>query len=305
MAASYPSASARLDAAVDAPLGAVSWGAVLAGGAAAAALSLILLVLGTGLGLSSLSPYGGHGVGAAALGVSAVVWLMVTQALACGMGGYLAGRLRTRWTAVASDEVFFRDTAHGFLTWAVATLATAALLTSAIGTVVGGAVKAGAAVAGGAATAAVAATVQAGGEGAGPGPVAYFIDSMFRRPAGPAVAGQTEVTEATEAAPVAEVARILAQAGKDKPLAAEDQRYLGQLVAERTGLSPQEAEQRVSDTVGRMQTMAREAEAAARDAAETARKAGITATLWLFVSLLLGAFSASLAATWGGRERDA
>ncbi|HVR50785.1 MAG TPA: hypothetical protein VMS38_13695 [Pseudorhodoferax sp.] len=302
VAASYPSASARLDASVDAPPGAVSWGAVLAGGAAAAALSLILLVLGTGLGLSSLSPYGGHGVGAAALGVSAVVWLMVTQALACGMGGYLAGRLRTRWTAVASDEVFFRDTAHGFLTWAVATLATAALLTSAIGTVVGGAVKAGATVAGGAATAAVAATAQAGGEGAGQGPVAYFIDSMFRRPAGPAMAGQTE---AAEPAPVAEVARILAQAGKDKPLAAEDQRYLGQLVAERTGLSPQEAEQRVSDTVGRMQTMAREAVSAARDAAETARKAGITATLWLFVSLLLGAFSASLAATWGGRERDA
>ncbi|MGC3985270.1 MAG: hypothetical protein QM777_11345 [Pseudorhodoferax sp.] len=306
MAASLPLASTRLEDAVDAPAGAVSWGAILAGGAAAAALSLILLILGAGLGLTSLSPYGGAGASAMALGMSAIVWVMVTQALASGMGGYIAGRLRTRWAGLQGDEVFFRDTAHGFLAWAVATLATAALLTTAIGSVVGGAVKVGATVAGGAATAAVSTAAQGAGEAAGEvaggGPAAYFIDSMFRRPAGPAQAG-----EVGPAAPVpaAEVARILAQAGKDKPLAAEDQRYLGQLVAERTGLSPQEAEQRVADTVTRMQAKAREVEAAARDAAEKARKAGITATLWLFVSMLLGAFSGSLAATWGGRERDA
>lgn len=302
MAASLPLASSRLETAVDAPAGAVSWGAIVAGGAAAAALSLILLILGAGLGLTSLSPYGGQGASAMALGFSAIVWVMVTQALASGMGGYLAGRLRTRWAGVQGDEVFFRDTAHGFLAWALATLATAALLTSAIGSVVGGAVKVGATVAGSAATAAVAGAVQGEGEGAGQGPAAYFIDSMFRRPAGPAQAG--EIAPAGPV-PAAEVARILAQAGQDKPLAPEDQRYLGQLVAERTGLPPQEAEQRVADTVARMQTKAREAEAAAREAADKARKAGITATLWLFVSMLLGAFCASLAATWGGRERDA
>ena len=302
VAASLPLASSRLETAVDAPASAVSWGAIVAGGAAAAALSLILLILGAGLGLTSLSPYGGQGASAMALGFSAIVWVMVTQALASGMGGYLAGRLRTRWAGVQGDEVFFRDTAHGFLAWALATLATAALLTSAIGSVVGGAVKAGATVAGSAATAAVAGAAQGEGNGTGQGPAAYFIDSMFRRPAGPAQAG--EVAPAGPV-PAAEVARILAQASQDKPLAPEDQRYLGQLVAERTGLPPQEAEQRVADTVARMQAKAREAEAAAREAADKARKAGITATLWLFVSMLLGAFCASLAATWGGRERDA
>lgn len=303
MAASLPLASDRLDAVVDAPTGAVSWGAILAGGAAAAALSLILLILGAGLGLTSLSPYGGQGASAMALGLSAVVWVMVTQALASGMGGYLAGRLRMRWSGVQTDEVFFRDTAHGFLAWAVATLATAALLTTAIGSVVGGAVKTGATVAGTAATAAVAAAAPQGAQASDEGgPVAYFIDSMFRRPAGPPQAG---VVASAEPAPAAEVARILARAGRDGSLASEDQRYLGQLVAERTGLPAQEAEQRVADTVARMQAQARELEAAARDAAEKARKAGITATLWLFVSMLLGAFSASLAATWGGRERDA
>ena len=287
----------------DKPVSAVSWGAILAGAAAAAALSLILLVLGTGLGLTSLSPYGGSGASAMALGLSAIVWVMVTQALASGMGGYLAGRLRSRWVSVHSDEVYFRDTAHGFLAWAVASLVTAALLTSAIGAIVGGAVKAGATVAGGAATSAVAAATNAQGSGADSGgPMAYFIDSMFRR--APAEAAEAP-RASTESTPTAEVTRILLQAGVDKPLAADDQRYLGQLVAERTGLAQADAEKRVADTVAAMQAKALEVEAAARDAADKARKAGITATLWLFVSLLLGAFSASLAATWGGRERDA
>jgi len=293
MAVSYPLSPGPADAA---PASAVSWGAILAGGAAAAAFSLILLILGTGLGLTSLSPYGGRGASAMALGFSAVVWVMVTQAMASGLGGYIAGRLRTRWLATSGDEVFFRDTAHGFLAWAVATLATAALLTTAIGNLVGGAAQAGAQVAKGA----LAAVAQADTDGEGP--AGYFIDSMFRRPAGPALAGSVEPAAPV---PVAEVGRILARTGVDKPLAPEDQRYLGQLVAERTGLAPQEAEARVAEVVTRMQTQAREAEAAAREAAEKARKAGITATLWLFVSMLLGAFSASLAATWGGRERDA
>jgi hypothetical protein len=336
----------------DRPASAVSWAAILAGAAATAALSLILLVLGTGLGLTSLSPYAGSGVSAMALGLSAIVWVMVTQALASGMGGYLAGRLRSRWVATHSDEVYFRDTAHGFLSWAIASLVTAALLTSAIGTVVGGAVKAGATVAGTAATTAVAAATKTeGGDSAGP--MAYFIDSMFRRQpvaagTAPAAAGApaadatasagtpgapapatpsepatipatpgnttTSTTSTTstasampsvDAPPTGEVTRILMQAGMDKPLPPDDQRYLGQLVAERTGLSQADAEKRVADTVNAMQTKAREAEATAREAADKARKAGITATLWLFVSLLLGAFSASLAATWGGRQRDA
>lgn len=298
MAASYPLSSGPLESAHAAPTSAVSWGAILAGGVAAAAFSLILLILGTGLGLTSLSPYGGRGASAMALGFSAVVWVMVTQALASGLGGYIAGRLRTRWLSTHGDEVYFRDTAHGFLAWAVATLVTAALLTTAIGNVVGGAVQAGAKVAQGA----VAAVAQGADDADGEGPAGYFIDSMFRRPAGPVEAGAVEPAAPV---PVAEVGRILARAGMDKPLPPEDQRYLAQLVAERTALPQADAEKRVADAVTQMQTQAREAEAAAREAADKARKAGITATLWLFVSMLLGAFSASLAATWGGRERDA
>ncbi len=94
---------------------AVSWGAIVAGAAAAAALSLILLMLGVGLGLSAVSPWARDGVSATTFGVSTIVWLTLTQLLASAMGGYLAGRLRTKWAAAHSDEVYFRDTAHGFL----------------------------------------------------------------------------------------------------------------------------------------------------------------------------------------------
>ena len=112
---------------------AVSWGAIFAGAAAAAALSLILLILGTGLGLSSVSPWAQNGISATAFGVSTILWVTMTQVVASGMGGYLAGRLRTKWTSTHADEVYFRDTAHGFLSWAIASLATAALLGSVIG----------------------------------------------------------------------------------------------------------------------------------------------------------------------------
>ena len=132
----------------DANVSGVSWGAIFAGAAAAAALSLILLMLGIGLGLSSVSPWRQDGLSAAAFGVSTIAWITLTQLVASGMGGYLAGRLRTKWAAIHTDEVYFRDTAHGFLAWAIASLATAALLTSVIGSIVSGGVQAGASVRG-------------------------------------------------------------------------------------------------------------------------------------------------------------
>ena len=137
----------------------VSWGAILAGAAGAASLSLILLLLGTGLGLSWVSPWANQGASATTMGVATILWITFTQIAASGMGGYLAGRLRTTWAGVHTDEVYFRDTAHGFLAWGVATLVTAAALTSVIGSMVGAGAQAGASAAGGAAAAATAAGV--------------------------------------------------------------------------------------------------------------------------------------------------
>ena len=101
---------------------AVSWAAIFGGAAAAVAITLLLLELGAGFGLSSISAWPGVGTTAATVGIAGGLWLIVTQWIASGVGGYLAGRLRTKWVGVHSDEVFFRDTAHGFLAWAAATI---------------------------------------------------------------------------------------------------------------------------------------------------------------------------------------
>lgn len=292
---------------------AVSWAAILAGAAGAAALSLILLILGVGLGLSSVSPWSHAGVSATTLGASTIAWLAFTQLAASGMGGYLAGRLRTKWAAAQTDEIYFRDTAHGFLAWAVASLVSAALLSSVIGSIVGGAAKVGAAAAGGvAATAAVGAAAGASAAegattfGAEGEPMGYFVDSLFRK-APSATPGEPVAGPAAEhgSASSGEVARIFATSIGSGTLAADDVRYVGQVVAQRTGLSQPEAEKRVNETYARLQTRLREALTAAQTAADSARKASAYAALWLFVSLLAGAFVASLAATYGGRRRDA
>lgn len=294
---------------------AVSWGAIAAGAAAAASLSLILLILGVGLGLSSVSPWAREGIGAANCGVTTIVWLTVTQLLSAAMGGYLAGRLRTKWTDTHTDEVYFRDTAHGFLAWAVASLATAALLTSVIGSIVGGGIQAGASVVGGVAhTATVAASgFAASGKMASEesGSMAYFVDSLFRRDGNAETASLTgaalpaQASERTAAIEAAEVGRIFMNASRSEPLPPDDLRYVAQLVAQRTGMSPQDAEKRVTDLYTRAQAKLNDAEVAAKDTADEARKAGAYAALWIFVSLLIGAFVSSLAATYGGRQRDA
>ena len=303
---------------------AVSWGAILAGAAAAAALSLILLILGTGLGLSSVSPWAHDGVSASTFGMSTILWLTFTQLVASAMGGYLAGRLRTKWVAVHTDEVYFRDTAHGFLAWAIASLATAALLTSVIGSIVGTGVQAGASVAGSVATGAAGAS--AGAAMASPGAeqrvLRYSVDSLFRPDANataappaigasaavgsaPAEGSQPAVAGPRTAVQASEVSGIFMNSLSTGALPAPDSHYLGQLVAQRTGLTQQDAEKRVNDTYARVQAQMNEAKAAARDAADKARTASAYAALWIFISLLIGAFVASWAATYGGRRRDA
>lgn len=292
---------------------AVSWGAILAGATAAAALSLILLMLGVGLGLSSVSPWARDGVSATTFGVSTILWLTLTQVLASAMGGYLAGRLRTKWVAVHTDEVYFRDTAHGFLAWSISSLATAALLTTAIGSILGSGVQAVATVSAGAATAATAAGAGVAEADRGNGPMGYFVDVLFRKDGAGALTGSATTSgsaaaaaspEAANGPAVAEVGRIFLNTIGSGNLSAEDTRYVGQLVAQRTGLSQEDAEKRVTQTYTRWQTKLTEAKTAAKDAADKARKTSAYAALWLFISLLIGAFVASFSATYGGRQRD-
>lgn len=289
----------------------VSWGAVIAGAAAAAALSFILLILGVGLGLSSVSPWSFN---ATAIGVGTIAWLAFMQLAASGIGGYMAGRLRSKWSSVHTDEVHFRDTAHGLLAWAVATLVTVALLAGGTRAVLSGAIDAGtgvaAAVAPAAAAGAGAAAANASEGSSTANPLDYFSDMLLRAaPAPAATTGAPAVPAAADSAVTVadqrvEIGKIFATSLSAGSLAADDRAYLGQVVAKRTGIAQADAEARVDAVYGRAAKAAADAKAKAQQAAETARKAGAHTALWMFVALLLGAFVAALAATFGGRQRD-
>lgn len=261
----------------------MSWGAVSGGAAVAAALALILLLLGSGLGLTAVSPWANEGSSAKTLGIAAMAWMVVTHLASSAVGGYMAGRLRTKWVDVRTDEVFFRDTAHGLVAWAVGILLTAAFLTSAVASVVGGVAKAGAS--------ATAAAGVAQAKEPGVDSNAQFVDFLFR---------SDRPREADDSSVRAEAGRVLVNGLRQGDLPATDRSYLAQLITARTGLSQPEAEKRVADAV----TQAKEAETKARQAADAARKAGIHMALWTCLALLIGAFAASYAATIGGKQRD-
>lgn len=269
----------------------VSWGAILAGAAAAAALSFILLILGMGLGLSSVSPYQYN---SAPLGTASIAWIAFMQLAASGIGGYMAGRLRVKWASIHNDEVYFRDTAHGLLAWAVATLVTVAVLAGGARAALSGAIDTGAAVAQAAAPVASAAGASAGasaGQGRGN---SYFADMILRAPDG----------EVASDAQRAEINRILLTDLAAGKISGENRTYLAQVVAKRTGLTQAEAEQRVDLVYAQATQAANEAKAKALAAAEEARKAAAHSALWMFVALLLGAFVAAISAITGGRSRD-
>lgn len=291
-------AAAGIDDGGEAKRSGVSWGAIIAGAAAAAALSLVLFLLGSGLGFSALSPYEDNS--AKAFGIGTILWLTFTQLAASAVGGYIAGRLRVKWATVHTDEVYFRDTAHGMLAWAVATLLTAALFTGVLSTALTGVVNAGAGVAkttmatGGAAAAAAASDGESGGAAANP--LNYFSDMLMR--------ADKPASDASAADSRAEVMRIMTTSMANGSLSADDRAYLARTVAARTGIAPADAERRVDEVYAKATAAAAKVKATAKEAADKARKAAAGAALWMTVALLLGAFVASLAATFGGKQRD-
>ena len=253
---------------------AVSWGAILAGGVASAAFTLFLVELVAGLGLVMVSPWSNSGASAGTLSVAGGMALVLMAVMASALGGYIASRLRTRWVGIHTDEVYFRDTAHGLLAWAVGTIILATVLASAAGTMLSSFTQ---------------------GASSNPALVpdrnAYYVDSLFRsdRPA-PANAAAPGAADQVNG----EASRLLARAltpGTD--FTSNDRTRVAQLVAARTGLSQQEAEQRVDQVITQAKT-----------AADQARRAAAKMAFWMAASLLAGAFAASLAAMEGGRERD-
>ena len=256
---------------------AVSWRAILGGAVAAAATSVILVALGLGLGFASISPWPNAGASATTFSIAAGVWLIVVQWLSSGVGGYITGRLRTKWVSVHTHEVFFRDTAHGFLTWAVAALLGAFIVASAATSSVGTATRAAGTVAAGAAQ----------GEAR-----AYDVDSLFR--------GQKPELASSNQQTRTETTRILARGVQNGDIPANDRSYLVDQVAARTGISQDDAQKRVDDVIAQEKA----AETKLREAADAARKSASAVSIFTALSMLIGAFIASAAAAYGGSLRD-
>jgi hypothetical protein len=275
----------------------VSWAAVIAGAFVASALSLALVALGAGIGLVSVSPWSSHNPSITTFTVLAAAWFIAVELFACGLGGYIAGRLRVGWARVHTDEVFFRDTAHGLLVWAVGAVITAVLLAWAASSALSGVAHVAGAASEVAGEAAGAATGQAAGEAVSSvtDPTAYFTDMLFRSDH-PAAGGQ--------AGEAAQAGRILARALYTGDLSAADRTYLAELVAARAGISQPDAEKRVTAVFDQAKAAKQQAEDKVKAAADAARKTGVYVALWAFISLLVGALSASYMATVGGRTRD-
>jgi hypothetical protein len=260
----------------------ISWAAIAAGAIVSCALTFVVLAFGVGLGLSVVSPWGGAGVSATTFKIGTGLYLVVVAMLSSSIGGYIAGRLRSRWIGVHSDEVYFRDTAHGFVAWAFATVLGAVLLASPASTLLGGAAT-------GATQGAVSSANRAG-------PMDGYVDTLLRSDPGAAQnSGQNAGQNSANASESrGEIARLLAASVRNGgDLKPADREYVSKVVAARSGLSQPDADKRVSDVVTQAKTDM-----------DAARKAAAQLAFWLTASLLIGAFCASLAATEGGGLRD-
>jgi hypothetical protein len=251
----------------------VSWPAVAAGAVASLALTLVLMAFGTGLGLTVVSPWTGSGVSATTFKIGTGLYLVVIAMMASSIGGYLAGRLRTRWVGVHGDEVYFRDTAHGFIAWAFASVLGAVLLASPASSLIGGAAS-------GASQAATVAASQSD-------PMDGYVDTLLRPDTPTAQSGNAQESRG-------EMVRLFTSSFRNgNELKPADREYVSKVVAARTGLSQADADKRVNEVVTQV-----------KSDIDAARKAAAQLAFWLTAALLIGAFCASLAATEGGGLRD-
>jgi len=270
---------------------AISWPAIFGGGIAAAATTLLLLLIGSGFGLAMTSPWPNAGATATTFTIAAGIWLIVMQWISSGLGGFITGRLRTKWVRVHTHEVFFRDTAHGLLTWSLATVIGAILVASAGSAAIGTGTRAAATVAQGGLQGAAQGATQTGLQGGMQR--GYDVDSLFR--------GEKPELASSDSDVRGETTRILGSGlanGGDVPAA--DRTYLAGMIAQRTGIPDADARKRVDDVIARE----KEAVVKARQVADTARKSTAAFTLFTALSMLIGAFIASAAAAYGGSLRD-
>jgi hypothetical protein len=253
----------------DGTIPSMQWGPPIAGAIAAAALAFVLFTFGSAIGLSVSSASPTWRDASAALALLSGLYMILAALISFGVGGYIAGRLRARWTAAPADEVEFRDGSHGLLTWGMAVCIGAVLAAATTGGVISKAVPTGA----------------SADASAGDSVIAYEIDRLFR--------SERRAPDADLTNDRAEAGRILLTTSSHSGLAADDRAYLIRLVSSRTGLPAAESGARVDDVIGRSAQSLRRA-----------RSTGVILGFSAAAALLLGAVAAWFAAGLGGRHRD-
>jgi hypothetical protein len=261
---------ARAAALTEATSSYVHWGAIIAGALAAAALAFVLhsFAVAIGLAVSSTAPTWRDA--SFALVALSGLYLVLAALISYGVGGYVAGRMRSRLSGATPEEIEFRDGMHGAASWALATLLTALIA-------LGGAQALTRLAAPSSGSAGPSASV--GGENI----IAYDIDRLFR---GVRADVNMEYTRA-------EAGRILLTASSYRGMPPEDRTELVRLVTARTGLAPPEAERRVDDVNAR-----------ARENIGRARKSAVIMAFSTGAAALLGLVAAWFAAGEGGKHRD-
>jgi hypothetical protein len=242
----------------------VDWSCALGGATLAAAVSSLLLAFGSALGLSLVSPWPSERINGTVFGVIMIIWTVFVPLVSFALGGYFAGRLRRPWQNLATDEVAFRDGAHGALVWAASVV---------IGAVMLGMLASSAANVAGPVVSGVTDTAS----------TSRFVDNLFR---------SDKPMDDTSRLTREEAQRLVGTTGA-VTLSDNDKTYLATLVARSTGLPEPEVAQRVNDLL-----------ATSRATAETARKAGIVAAFFAAATLLMGLAIAWFAARKGGEDRD-
>ncbi len=179
--------------------------------------------------------------------------------------------------------MFFRDTAHGLTTWALATVLSASVLGAATTHITSGMVSGLGAAAGQAA------------ENVSPADI--YVDRLLRpETAAPSTAAPAQTTQpaGNVDATRSEVLRLWSASLRDgQDMSASDRTYRARVVAARTGIPQLDAEKRVNEII-----------VEAKAAADRARRVSAQLAFWMAASLLLRAFAASLAAVEGGQLRD-
>ncbi|HEY2248273.1 MAG TPA: hypothetical protein VGH70_12575, partial [Bradyrhizobium sp.] len=249
----------------------MSWAAILAGAAASCALTLLLLSFGSGMGFAIVSPWGGRGVSSTTFEISTGLYFIVMAMISSALGGYLAGRLRSKWVGLHTTEIQFRDTAHGFLAWAVASVIGAVLLATPATSLIGGALSG---------------ATQGGANSAQTSPMNAYADALLR--------SDSRTDQQSLGDTRGEIVRLFTTSFRERnDINASDRAYLVKVVASRTGLSQPDAEKRVNDVITQ-----------AKADLDKARKTAMHTAIWLTLSLFIGAFCAALAALEGGGTRD-